>query len=585
MNNSTEKIYIIIKSLMNRFIFTKILGDNIGVGIESYFAQKKELSGGEEIDYAELLVECLGNQVLENKAFVRFFIRQALTIEQLKGIANKLHLNTNVSSQRLKDSIESVTKSKLKKVLISELDLDNSFFEREKSLKTMTRETVTPFTPVPIEEDNAKDLIPKEFLGVHEYQKRIKDKLIKKIIFDSDAKVLVHMPTGSGKTKTSVEALIDFVKIKFTYPHDPGVILWFAHSKELCEQAYDTFKSLWKFKGDYPINFYKVFGDSEYEEIYKSMNDHAAIIFIGFQKFDTILNAKSSNFKLHAFRQFLIEKSKLVLIDEAHKALATTYKRALDFVTQTNGCRLVGLTATPGRSNYITGDTENRELAQFFGGNIIRITTPEDTILNNPLKFLQDINVLAQIESEELPVSIDFTKHGYIKSDYTQALKGGDVGKKELDIIATDPHRNGVILNKIKENIDGSTLVFACSKEHCIILSKLLQSEFQIESVVILGETDAKIRKDAIRNFKNGTLKVLINYGVLSTGFDAPRLNTLIVARPTKSVVLYSQIVGRALRGEANGGNKKNKLITIKDNLIGFPDPDFMFSYWEAFWN
>ena len=102
---------------------------------------------------------------------------------------------------------------------------------------------------------------------------------------------------------------------------------------------------------------------------------------------------------------------------------------------------------------------------------------------------------------------------------------------------------------------------------------------------MILGETNSKIRKQAITDFKSGQLKVLINYGVLSTGFDAPKLNTLIVARPTKSIVLYSQIVGRALRGPANGGNKKNKLITIKDNLLGFPEPDFMFSYWEEFWN
>jgi superfamily II DNA or RNA helicase len=108
---------------------------------------------------------------------------------------------------------------------------------------------------------------------------------------------------------------------------------------------------------------------------------------------------------------------------------------------------------------------------------------------------------------------------------------------------------------------------------------------YDIESVVILGETNKDIRSDAISRFKKNDLKILINYGVLSTGFDAPNLNSLIMARPTNSIVLYSQIVGRALRGKNNGGNDTNKIITIKDNMIGFPDPNFMFSYWNEFWN
>jgi superfamily II DNA or RNA helicase len=127
-------------------------------------------------------------------------------------------------------------------------------------------------------------------------------------------------------------------------------------------------------------------------------------------------------------------------------------------------------------------------------------------------------------------------------------------------------------------------LVFACTKEHCIILQRLLKLE-GIESAVILGDTNKSTRANDIESFKKNELKVLINFGVLSTGFDAPNLNTLIMARPTKSIVLYSQIVGRALRGKNNGGNLTNKIITIKDNMIGFPNPDFMFDYWRDFWN
>jgi superfamily II DNA or RNA helicase len=585
MNENLAPLYGLIKERMDRYIFKDILGDTVADGIESFYSLKKSLSGDAEIDYGNLIIECLGSEILDRKAFVNFILLQGFSNFQIEGVSDILNIDSSLSEFKKRKAITDASKSKIKNAIIEFLELEEAFFIVEKAPKLITREIISPFTPVPVDKENYKELIPKEFLSVHEYQKRIKDKLIKEIIFKPDAKALVHMPTGSGKTKTSVEAIIDFIKIKLTYPHDPGTILWFAHSKELCEQAYSTFKSLWSFKGDYPITAYKVFGDSDYNEVQKCTKDHASIIFIGFQKFDSLLKSKSENLELHSIKQYLKEKTKLVVIDEAHKALAKTYKKALDFVTQTNGCRLVGLTATPGRSNYITGNNENKELAQYFGNNIIRITKADDSTLQNPLKFLQDINVLAQIESEELPVTIDFTKHNYKSNDYQRIENKDDLSSKELDIISTDPHRNAIILDKINENKDLSTLVFAASKDHCLILSRLLKSAHGVDSVVILGETNAKIRMQAIDDFKKGKLKVLINYGVLSTGFDAPRLNTLIVARPTKSIVLYSQIVGRALRGEANGGNKKNKLITIKDNLIGFPNPDFMFSYWEEFWN
>jgi DNA repair protein RadD len=585
MNDNLKPIYELIKERMDRYIFRDILGDTVAKGIEGFYSLKTSLSGDKEIDFGELIIECIGSEILDRKPFVTFFVRQGLSSPQLETISKKIKVDPSLTEFKKKVAILNLSNSKIKNSIIETLNIDPEYFKVEKSAKVVTREVITPFTPVPIEDENYLELIPKEYLSVHEYQKRVKDKLIKEIVFNADAKALVHMPTGSGKTKTSVEAIIDFIKIKLTYPHDPGTVLWFAHSKELCEQAYDTFKSLWSFKGDYPITAYKVFGDADFRELEKFKNEHASIVFIGFQKFESLLNASPEKLHLHSIKQYLVEKTKLVVIDEAHKALANTYKKALEFVTQTNGCRLVGLTATPGRSNYITGTNENKELAQFFGNHIIRITKPDDSELTNPLKYLQEIDVLAEIDQEELPVSIDFTKHNYNLNDYKRVSTKDDITTKELDIIATDPHRNSVIIDKIRENKNLSTLVFAASKDHCLILNRLLKATYNIDSVVILGETNSKVRKQAIKDFKEGDLKVLINYGVLSTGFDAPRLNTLIVARPTKSVVLYSQIVGRALRGEANGGNKRNKLITIKDNLIGFPEPDFMFSYWEEFWN
>lgn len=582
MNKNLKKLHIRIQSKIDLFTFNNIIGDTVGIGLNKFFQLKNDLSGVEEIDYSEILLESLDNKILDNKIFVKLLIKNFLTEEEVDLSVKKFNIDNNLSYYKKRNIL--LTK-KNKPFLMSLFKIDKSFLKNNSSDDTVTREIIEPFTPVPIKEKNSLELIPSEYLSLHEYQKRIKDKFIKEIVFNSSAKALIHMPTGSGKTKTTVEGIIDFVKVKLTYPHDKGSILWFAHSKELCEQAYDTFKTLWKFKGDHPINLYKVFGDSDYKEVFKCKNDHVSIIFIGFQKFDKVINADSSDTKFHSLKQHLIEFSKLVIIDEAHKALAKTYKNALDFVTQTKGCRLVGLTATPGRSNYIKGSNDNKELAEFFGSKIIKITNQNDTQISNPLKYLQDKEVLAKVEMEELPITIDFTKENYSLKEYDKVSKLEEISIRELNIIATDPHRNSIIIDKIKENINGTILVFACSKDHCLLLKKILKIEYNIDSVVILGDTNPNVRSKAIADFKNKKLKVLINYGVLSTGFDAPKLNTLIVARPTKSIVLYSQIVGRALRGPANGGNKKNKIITLKDNLLGFSEPDFMFSYWESFWN
>ena len=91
-----------------------------------------------------------------------------------------------------------------------------------------------------------------------------------------------------------------------------------------------------------------------------------------------------------------------------------------------------------------------------------------------------------------------------------------------------------------------------------------------------------------IRKFKSNreTLLVLCNYGVLTTGFDAPQTSAAVIARPTKSLVLYSQMVGRVTRGPKAGGNKSAEVVTVVDtNLPGFGSVVDAFYNWEDVWN
>jgi superfamily II DNA or RNA helicase len=79
---------------------------------------------------------------------------------------------------------------------------------------------------------------------------------------------------------------------------------------------------------------------------------------------------------------------------------------------------------------------------------------------------------------------------------------------------------------------------------------------------------------------------ILINYGVLTTGFDAPATSAAIIARPTRSLVLYSQMVGRATRGVKAGGNAEAEIVTVVDpHLPGFGSVAEAFKNWEDVWN
>ncbi len=150
--------------------------------------------------------------------------------------------------------------------------------------------------------------------------------------------------------------------------------------------------------------------------------------------------------------------------------------------------------------------------------------------------------------------------------------------------LAGNPGRNRIIINKVRELFDKneSILIFACNVEHCIILQTLLKAS-GMDSGTILSSTSKFERETSIKKFKSDELKILINYGVLTTGFDAPNLNSLIIARPTSSIVLYSQMVGRALRGPKNGGNTVNKLIDLRDNF-DLGNESQMFNFYDEIW-
>ena len=143
------------------------------------------------------------------------------------------------------------------------------------------------------------------------------------------------------------------------------------------------------------------------------------------------------------------------------------------------------------------------------------------------------------------------------------------------------------ILQRLRElNRAGKpTIVFACSVQHGQLLSAMLTLE-RIENALIIGEMSPYERAESIRRFKdrNDKLNIIINYEVLTTGFDSTNIECVFIARPTQSVVLYSQMLGRGLRGPQMGGNEECLLIDIKDNLKQYNE-HMAFSHFSSYWN
>jgi len=158
--------------------------------------------------------------------------------------------------------------------------------------------------------------------------------------------------------------------------------------------------------------------------------------------------------------------------------------------------------------------------------------------------------------------------------DETNDLEGG--GEQWIERIATETERNRNIKNEILKwaNKGKKILYFGTNVSQSNAMARILEKE-KISSVCITGDTRYAARKlyvDIFNEQDSNEIQVMCNYNVLSTGFDSPQIDTVIIARPTTSVVSYQQMIGRGLRGEEFGGKIGNRcdIVTVKDNITKF---------------
>ena len=420
-------------------------------------------------------------------------------------------------------------------------------FLPHQELGTPTVESLEPYSPLP---------------PLHPHQEDVRAQVVKRFQ-DNSGNLLVQMPTGSGKTRTMVEALASH----WGRGLGRNCLVWLAHSEELCEQAADSISRVWPERAEAPIRLVRFFGKHEP----RAPEIVTSIVVASVQKVYYRMQDESLLVKA------LQSRTQAVVFDEAHQAPTRTRNMVTEFLTA-NGAPLVGLSATPGRGLDDHQINENTRLAAMFGGDLV-VPTGEGSVLDR----LTSEGILARVNHREVETGVQVYPQ---QRDLNEVGLGFDYSHGILTTLAEDRSRNKLLLEAVEKEISKGrpAILFACSVSHARMLSAALNLR-GVKAECVHGEMRQPDRYSAVEDFRSGKIDVLTNFGVLTTGFDAPRTRTVIVARPTTSPVLYAQMIGRALRGPRMGGGAEGWVVNVRDNLDRFGDVTNVYHAFEQFWD
>ena len=533
----------------------------------------------------ELLNKRLGNQIFSDQ-FLRGNIIYSLK-DEYKSYLFYGEKNKTVSEENLKKIINASWDRRFNyyKRLIEIFDLDETYlpeipFQRE-SIRFVETHSDINFDNLGFWENVLlkikqffyfiknfffKSVNTEEKKNLFDFQNRVKEKILKSIK-NNTKRMIVHMPTGSGKTRTTISSLIELMRSSNDY-----TAIWLAHTDELCEQAIETIENLWKIEGKGKLKITRLDKNFNLE-----FEDGYNFVVSTYQKLSSMRTGSERNVD---FLERMRRKLNLIISDEAHMLPAETFNNSINFLDNIDGTFIIGLSATPGRG---VNENQNRMLADFFGQYKISITDENDKELADPIKYLQDRKILAKIKAFSIATNFNFELSDEQKLNILNNFQINDLIIKKME---KDEERNLCIISHLIDLVGRgkSIIVFACSLEHSKLLNEICIL-LDINCASIDDKTSFNSRKKFIEDFKNKKINVIFNYGVLSTGFDAPNTNTVMIVRPTASPIMYSQMLGRGLRGPKVNGNEECWLIDLKDNLKGLPDERNCFTMYNEYYN
>lgn len=320
-------------------------------------------------------------------------------------------------------------------------------------------------------------------LELREYQQEALDNL-QSMRDKKETIALLYQATGTGKTVTAV---MDAKRVG-------GRTLFVAHTMELVNQAYNTFKSLW--------------AETTVGKFADSVKDYDRNVICG--------SIQSVALNLDTFNDNDFD---YIIIDEAHHATAESYQKVLAYFKPKF---ILGLTATPERAD----DT-----------NILDIF--QNTAHKLDIQMAVEMGALTNVRCIRIHTNIDMTKVRFNSVQYNI---------RDLDVKICVSERNQLIvdtwLNYVK---DKRTVIFCASVKHAEQIADLFKKA-GVNAVAVSGSMKTSERNEWLAKFASGEVKVLCACDLLNEGWDCPQTEVLFMARPTMSKVLYTQQLGRGMR-------------------------------------
>ncbi|KGN30534.1 hypothetical protein N802_06875 [Knoellia sinensis KCTC 19936] len=403
---------------------------------------------------------------------------------------------------------------------------------------------------------------------LHDYQEFVTERIEALLKGVGADRGMVSLPTGAGKTRVTVEALVKAVRIDLL-GHDRPLV-WIAQTDELCEQAAETWSYVWRAIGpQVPMRLGRLWGGNEVPEEPGTFQ----VVIATIDKLHSVQKRASDEYG------WLREPS-VVVIDEAHGSVSTSYTQVLEWMGRSGRGRskegrrpLLGLTATPFRGNS-EGETE-RLVGRYDGNRLDRGAFRKE----DPYEELQEMGVLAQVRHEILDgVDVQLSA-----DDKSEIQKMGRLPASVSERLGADAARTRRVVESIASLPDDWTvLAFAPSVENARVLAALLAHR-GVPAVAISADTEPAARRHYVEEFKAGRIRVLTNFNVLTQGFDAPKVQAVYVARPTFSPNVYQQMIGRGLRGQLNGGSEEVLIVNVRDNFDQYGDL-LAFNAFEYLW-
>ncbi len=334
--------------------------------------------------------------------------------------------------------------------------------------------------------------------------------------------LLVAIPTGGGKT-----VLFSSIARQQLEGNDKRCLI-LAHRDTLLDQADEKMHYVWP--------------EIETSRVMAGKYDFSARVIIASK--DTLVNHLED-----------LPKVDLVITDEAHHAYASQYRKIYKHVYGVNpDCRHLGVTATPVRMN------KKESLRDVF---------EELTYSISIFRLIME-GYLLPIEGYSIDTALDLSKVN---------TRGDDYELKQLSEAVQAGDFNETVANTFKKKAAGRTAVcFAVDAGHVEKLTELFRQN-GITAAGLHWKVSKEEQKQILRRFRNGEYQALINCMIVTEGFDYPPTDCIVMARPTKSIGLYTQMLGRGLRTSPLTGKKEcllldfvgssesSGLITLKDLL------------------